>query len=940
MLHIFFWLCLIIQFNFLKNLKVVKQFREGGYNTLVSTCVGEEGLDIGEVDLIICYDTQKSPIRLIQRMGRTGRKREGRIIILLTEGKEEQSYKTSLAKKKNIYKIIANGSKNFRFYQHNPLMVPKNLKPTCHKLFIATPTDELDAGKKNKKSKKTETEGEESPEIMTNKSKRGTKKSVLKDDDLPKPTKSRKKAKKVETSLTDESPVAPQKTKKKQVNTKSSNRSSEHDSIGPTQLPDLDFDLDGNGQIPQADKSEQIMVIDEDSKSSFPSDIIVDETMEQNYSPLLNDSSLSPIVTKKPTQQFSFSPLMSQKPNENIVGSLLDRIDSLTAANKINKTPIKFQKSQTDLDELFADEEEEDKVEILPVNFNKHETNLKNEEEKEIRPVKFQKPQTDLDELFADEDDEEEIIDSEENVEIPAMKFTKHETNLNDLFDDEEEKEISPIKFQKPQTDLDELFADEDDEEEKNNVEKSPLKFKKYETSVNELFADEEAIQVKFEKHPTDLNDLFGSDDDNNDEDEAIPVKFEKHHTDLNELFGDDDEELQSPVKFEKHETDLNELFADEDDNVKEKSEKNPIKFTKYDTNLSELFDDEEVVQNSPLKSKKFSTNEMFKKKECAKFQTFPTNVDEIFADEDEQESKSNHDLIVNDTVISDESRSSENNMFIQQCVKNTAPGILKSTSTPMDSMFKKKPVLTGNISLRKQLLIKESPLILSQLSKQAPGQTQIGLTQALDLLSTNSGCSTPDDNRSEFPKVESDELIVVEEVNNDLDSLISIDSVSAPTNHSRKRKLRFDETSIAECSYVAAKAATKPRIQTSIINLSNEADVDDDDESIIVKKSNKFKSNCCSSSEEHSSFKQSKNSTDMSDYNEVIGNNVNQSTNSSGSSSSERRYLKKFAANHTNTSEELSNESVLISIETKKVIYIHFISIQDLRIYQNCFKL
>jgi Fanconi anemia group M protein len=56
-----------------EQLQVVKKFREGGYNTLVSTCVGEEGLDIGEVDLIICYDSQKSPIRLIQRMGRTGR---------------------------------------------------------------------------------------------------------------------------------------------------------------------------------------------------------------------------------------------------------------------------------------------------------------------------------------------------------------------------------------------------------------------------------------------------------------------------------------------------------------------------------------------------------------------------------------------------------------------------------------------------------------------------------------------------------------------------------------------------------------------------------------------------------------------------------------------------------------------------------------------------
>ena len=52
--------------------------------------MGEEGLDIGEVDLIVCFDASASPIRLVQRMGRTGRKRSGRIVILVTEGKEEQ----------------------------------------------------------------------------------------------------------------------------------------------------------------------------------------------------------------------------------------------------------------------------------------------------------------------------------------------------------------------------------------------------------------------------------------------------------------------------------------------------------------------------------------------------------------------------------------------------------------------------------------------------------------------------------------------------------------------------------------------------------------------------------------------------------------------------------------------------------------------------------
>jgi len=74
----------------------MSEFRTGGYNTLVSTCVGEEGLDIGDVDLIICFDAHKSPIRLVQRMGRTGRKHQGRIVMLVTQGKEEQVHKYGL----------------------------------------------------------------------------------------------------------------------------------------------------------------------------------------------------------------------------------------------------------------------------------------------------------------------------------------------------------------------------------------------------------------------------------------------------------------------------------------------------------------------------------------------------------------------------------------------------------------------------------------------------------------------------------------------------------------------------------------------------------------------------------------------------------------------------------------------------------------------------
>ncbi|XP_045655282.1 Fanconi anemia group M protein [Ursus americanus] len=119
-----------------EQLEVVKQFRSGGYNTLVSTCVGEEGLDIGEVDLIICFDAQKSPIRLVQRMGRTGRRRQGRIVVILAEGREERTYNQSQSNKRSIYKAISGNRQVLHFYQGSPRMVPVGINPELHKMFI------------------------------------------------------------------------------------------------------------------------------------------------------------------------------------------------------------------------------------------------------------------------------------------------------------------------------------------------------------------------------------------------------------------------------------------------------------------------------------------------------------------------------------------------------------------------------------------------------------------------------------------------------------------------------------------------------------------------------------------------------------------------------------------------------------------------------------
>lgn len=56
-------------------------------NVLVATCIGEEGLDIPEVDLILCYDASASPTRQNQRMGRTARHREGQVVYVLSAPK-------------------------------------------------------------------------------------------------------------------------------------------------------------------------------------------------------------------------------------------------------------------------------------------------------------------------------------------------------------------------------------------------------------------------------------------------------------------------------------------------------------------------------------------------------------------------------------------------------------------------------------------------------------------------------------------------------------------------------------------------------------------------------------------------------------------------------------------------------------------------------------
>jgi len=91
-----------------KQIETIESFKNEDYNVLISTSVAEEGIDIPSVDYVILYEPVPSEIRMIQRKGRTGRKHEGEMFILMTKGTLDESYYWSSQRKEramrnNVY---------------------------------------------------------------------------------------------------------------------------------------------------------------------------------------------------------------------------------------------------------------------------------------------------------------------------------------------------------------------------------------------------------------------------------------------------------------------------------------------------------------------------------------------------------------------------------------------------------------------------------------------------------------------------------------------------------------------------------------------------------------------------------------------------------------------------------------------------------------------
>ncbi|RJQ17542.1 DEAD/DEAH box helicase [Candidatus Woesearchaeota archaeon] len=110
--------------------KVLDEFREDKFLVLVSSSVGEEGLDIPQVDLVIFYEPIPSAIRKIQRSGRTGRLEKGAVIILMSKNTRDEAYHwVAHHKEKRMYRAIEQVKKEL----HN--------SPVQHKLDAFSSSD-------------------------------------------------------------------------------------------------------------------------------------------------------------------------------------------------------------------------------------------------------------------------------------------------------------------------------------------------------------------------------------------------------------------------------------------------------------------------------------------------------------------------------------------------------------------------------------------------------------------------------------------------------------------------------------------------------------------------------------------------------------------------------------------------------------------------------
>ncbi len=109
-----------------KQIETLKRFARNEFNVLVTTSIGEEGLDIAATDVAIFYEAVPSEIRTIQRRGRVGRQTFGRVIFLITKDTRDEGYYWSAFHKERKMKGILYNMKQ-RSIKDKKVKTKKNL---------------------------------------------------------------------------------------------------------------------------------------------------------------------------------------------------------------------------------------------------------------------------------------------------------------------------------------------------------------------------------------------------------------------------------------------------------------------------------------------------------------------------------------------------------------------------------------------------------------------------------------------------------------------------------------------------------------------------------------------------------------------------------------------------------------------------------------------
>lgn len=115
--------------------QTIADFENNEFTCLISTSVGEEGLDIPEVDTVLFYEPIPSAIRTVQRRGRTGRQKKGIVITLVAKGTRDEAYRwSSHHKERRMYRHLEKLKGNINREKNTDLRKFQN-KPAVSKQY-------------------------------------------------------------------------------------------------------------------------------------------------------------------------------------------------------------------------------------------------------------------------------------------------------------------------------------------------------------------------------------------------------------------------------------------------------------------------------------------------------------------------------------------------------------------------------------------------------------------------------------------------------------------------------------------------------------------------------------------------------------------------------------------------------------------------------------